>query len=111
MMPLNWSVTDRHLSECFTLETPRQTYWALPVDWTHSNELQCAAVFDTCVEDSTAACAAANEATESLQEEEEGEEELEEKKEEEKEKQELEEKKESLNATYDGLILLGVYDK
>ena len=100
-------MTDRQLSECFTLETPRQTYESLPVDCTHSNGMQCAAVFDTCVEDSTAACAAANEATESLQEEE-----VEEK--EEEEKQELEDKKEeekeSLNATYDGLILLGVYD-
>ena len=87
------SVTDRQLSEYFTLETPRQTYESLPVDCTHSNGMQCAAVFDTCVEDSTAACAAANEATESLQEEEVEEEEK-------KEKQELEDKKESLNATY-----------
>ena len=60
--------------------------------------MQCAAVFDTCVEDSTAACAAANEATESLQEEQK------------EEVEEEEEEKESLNATYDGLILWGVYN-
>ena len=58
------------------------------VSWLQSNELVCAAEFDTCVEDCTAAAAcaapAANEATESLLQEEK----------EEEEKEEGEEKKE-----------------